>query len=270
MIRTAHSPGLDTAFRLLRRHRLLWGTLAAACSLLWPNRLPAQPGAPEATSVYTWATPSSPDGTGKFYQGREIARLMSHQGAWWLERPEREREEQPAQAVAALGLRPGMWVADLGAGTGYYTRRLARAVLPGGKVFAVDVQPEMLKLLRDRADLEGITNIVTVLATEKDPHLPKGRLDLVLMVDVYHELLWPHEVLRAVCQSLKPGGRVAFLEYRAEDPKVPIKALHKMTEAQIRREAALHRLEWVRTVGTLPWQHLILCRRPPDREAPAQ
>lgn len=245
--------------------------------LLWVGApawaVPGQPSPPAATAqrsaVYTWASPSSPDGTGKFYQGREIARVMSHQGAWWLERPEREREEQPAKVVAALELRPGMWVADLGAGTGYYTRRLAKAVQPGGRVFAVDVQPEMLDILRERADQAGLTNIVTVLATEKDPRLPKERLDLVVMVDVYHELLWPHEVLEAVRESLKPGGRVAFVEYRAEDPAVPIKPLHKMTEAQVRREAAVHRFEWIRTVDTLPWQHLILFRRPAEKEVRA-
>lgn len=214
------------------------------------------------TSPYREGTPSSPDGTGRFYQGREIAHVMSHQGAWWLERTEREGEERPDAAVAALGLKPGMTVADLGAGTGYYSRRIAREVGPAGRVYAVDVQPEMLALLRQKAGAAGLTNIVTVQATEQDPKLPVGAIDLVVMVDVYHELAWPHEVMQALLASLRPGGRIAFLEYRAEDPKVPIKPLHKMTEAQVRKEAELHGLEWIETVRSLPWQHLILFRKP--------
>ncbi|MCP5520316.1 MAG: class I SAM-dependent methyltransferase [Verrucomicrobiales bacterium] len=214
------------------------------------------------TSPYREARPSSQDGTGRFYLGREIAHVMSHEGAWWLERAERESEEHPDQAVAALGLKAGMTVADLGAGTGYYSRRMARAVGRTGRVYAVDVQPEMLELLRRNATAAGLTNIVTVLATEKDPRLPANAIDLVIMVDVYHELAWPHEVMEALMRSLKPGGRVAFLEYRAEDPRVPIKPLHKMTEAQVRKEAEAHGLEWIETVRSLPWQHLVVFRKP--------
>jgi ubiquinone/menaquinone biosynthesis C-methylase UbiE len=211
---------------------------------------------------YREGTPSSPDGTGRFYFGREIAHVMSHEGAWWLERSEREKEEAPEAAVAALGLKPGMTVADLGAGTGYYSRRMARKVGPAGRVYAVDIQPEMLELLRQKADAAGLTNIVTVQGTAKDPRLPAGSLDLVIMVDVYHELAWPHEVMQALLTSLRPGGRIAFLEYRAEDPRVPIKPLHKMTEAQVRKEAEAHGLEWIETVRSLPWQHLVLFRKP--------
>lgn len=223
--------------------------------------LSAGEAAPD-TSPYREGTASSPDGTGRFYQGREIAHVMSHQGAWWLERSERQSEEQPDQAIAALGLKPGLAVADLGAGTGYYARRLARQVGPTGRVYAVDVQPEMLELLRQKTAAAGLTNVVTVLASEQDPKLPAGAIDLVVMVDVYHELAWPHEVMQALLISLKPGGRVAFLEYRAEDPNVPIKRLHKMTEAQVRKEAESHGLEWIDTVRSLPWQHLVLFRKP--------
>lgn len=223
--------------------------------------------APAPAPLYEYRAPTSPDGTGKFYCGREIAQVMSHAGADWLERPERETEEAPDQAVAALELQPGQMVADFGAGTGYFTWRLARAVGPTGRVFAVDIQPEMLDRLRANLAARGVTNVHTVLATEQDPRLPAASLDLVLLADVYHELAWPHEVLTALCRALKPGGRVAFVEYRAEDPAVPIKPLHKMSEAQILREAAPHPLEWVMSMRSLPWQHLVIFRKrehPPD------
>ncbi len=219
-----------------------------------------EPAAPPAAH-YEYRPPSGPEGTGKFYCGREIAPVMSHAGADWLERPEREVEEAPERVLAVLELRPGLVVADLGAGTGYYTRRLARAVGPAGRVYAVEIQPEMLERLRRHLAADGLTNVVTVPGTETDPRLPVASLDLVLMVDVYHELAWPHEMLTALCRALKPGGRLVFVEYRAEDPAVPIKPLHKMTEAQIRREAAGHPLIWERSVSNLPWQHLVVFRK---------
>jgi len=241
----------------------LW--LRAGCAFLAALALAlglgaGEPVAPPAAR-YEYRAPSGPEGTGKFYCGREIAPVMSHTGADWLERPEREVEEAPDRVLAALELQPGLVVADLGAGTGYYTRRLARAVGPAGRVYAVDIQPEMLEHLRRHLAAAGLTNVVTVLGTETDPRLPAASLDLVLMVDVYHELAWPHEMLTALCRTLKPGGRLVFVEYRAEDPAVPIKPLHKMTEAQIRREAAGHPLAWERTVSTLPWQHLVVFRK---------
>ncbi len=217
---------------------------------------------------YEFREPASPDGIGKFYQGREIARVMSHLGADWLERPERAAEEAPEKVMAALAVQPGEVVADLGAGTGYYTRRLAEAVGPAGRVYAVEIQPELLERLRADLAARGLTQVVPVLGTEQDPRLPPESLDLVLMVDVYHELAWPHEVLTALCRALKPGGRLAVVEYRAEDPAVPIKPLHKMSVAQIRRELALHPLEWVRTVSDLPWQHVVVFRKPPATAAP--
>jgi SAM-dependent methyltransferase len=210
---------------------------------------------------YEFRADHSPDGIGKFFLGREIAHVMGHQGAAWLERPEREAEEAPDAAVEALKLRPGQVVADLGAGSGYFTWRLARAVSGRGRVYAVDVQRQMLDLLVRAMRARGFTNVVPVLGSEVDPGLPAGSVDLVLMVDVYHELAQPYEVLEAVCRALKPGGRVAFIEYRGEDDWVPIKPLHKMTEAQVRREAALHPLDWVETVRTLPLQHLIIFRK---------
>lgn len=220
--------------------------------------------------LYEYRDPPSPDGLGKFFLGREIAHVMGHAAADWLERPEREAEEGTGLLVPALRLEPGGVVADVGAGTGYFTWRLARAVAPGGRVYAVDVQPEMLERLRAHMATRGVTNVLPWLGTEADPRLPPASLDLVLMVDVYHELAQPYEMLQAVCRALKPGGRLAIVEYRGEDPTVPIKPLHKMTEAQLRRELAVHPLEWVETIGTLPWQHLVLFRksRPPPTVVP--
>jgi FkbM family methyltransferase len=193
--------------------------------------------------------------------GREIAQVMGWQGASWLEREEREREERSDLLMRELALQPGMVVADIGAGTGYYSRRMARAVGPGGRVFAVDVQPEMVGFLREAASQPGYSQIVPVLGGERDVSLAPGTVDLAIMVDVYHELEFPWEVLDSLVRAMKPGGRIVFVEYRAEDAFVPIKTLHKMSEQQVRREAAVHALEWERTARTLPWQHAIFFRR---------
>jgi len=206
-------------------------------------------------------TAASADGIGKRYMGREIAGVMGWQGAAWLEREEREREERTDLLVAALQLRPGMVVADIGAGTGYLARRMAPAVAPGGKVLAVDVQPEMVRMLQAMVRQSGLTQIQPLLGTDDDVKLPASSVDLAIMVDVYHELTFPYEVLASIIHALKPGGQLVFVEYRAEDPQVPIKPLHKMSEAQIQREAAVHALVWERTVGSLPWQHLVVFRK---------
>ena len=174
---------------------------------------------------------------------------------------QRDREERTDLLLAALALKPGMVVADIGAGTGYLSRRMAPAVMPGGKVWAVDVQPEMISLLKANLNRRGLTQVEARLGAEDDVRLPAGSVDLVVMVDVYHELAFPYEVLASVMKSLKPGGRIAFVEYKAEDPRVPIKPLHKMSEAQIKREAGVFVLDWERTVGTLPWQHLVVFRK---------
>lgn len=219
----------------------------------------------ESTSPHyeTIAAPH-PDGIGKRYMGREIARVMGHQGALWLERSEREQEEKPSLVLELLALKPGAVVADIGAGSGYYTRRLARAVGPEGTVFAVEIQPEMLGILTNRLGAEGITNVVPVLGSVIDPRLPVESIDVVLMVDVYHEFAYPYEMMEAISRALKPGGRVVLVEYRAEDPAVPIKELHKMSEAQVRREMNIHPLDWERTVSDrLPWQHYIEFRKQP-------
>ncbi len=193
--------------------------------------------------------------------GRRIAPVMGVDGADWLEREERQREEQPEKAVGALDLRPGMWVADVGAGTGFYSIRLARAVSPGGVVIANDIQPGMLERLRANAAAQGIGNIETVLGTESDPRLPAGKLDLVILVDVYHEFSRPQRMLERIKESLKPDGRLVLLEFRKEDPSVPIRPEHKMSVAEVKAEVLPEGYQFEKVVDTLPWQHIIFFRK---------
>jgi ubiquinone/menaquinone biosynthesis C-methylase UbiE len=223
----------------------------------------AEPAAPGTATPnrYEFRQQHDPDGIGKFYLGREIAQVMGHEAADWLERSERNEEEHSEQVVGELGLERGQVVADIGAGTGYFSRRIAKKVTPGGRVFAEDIQPEMLDLLTNKMAGLGITNVTPILGTTTDPKLPARSVDLVLMVDVYHEFDFPYEMMEGICRSLKPGGRVAFVEFRAEDPNVPIKRVHKMSEAQVKKEMALQPLEWVETKNKLPWQHIIVFRK---------
>ena len=228
--------------------------------LLHAFAIPAVAGEP-ATSRYT-AVPASPDGIGKVYLGREIAKVMSFHGADWLERPERIEEERPELLLSALELKSGMTVADIGAGTGYYSWRMAQRVGSRGTVYAVDIQPAMIELLEQQMSKRGAANVKALLGTLTDPGLPPAGIDLALMVDVYHELEYPYEMLAAIVRALKPGGRLVFVEFRAGDASVPIKALHTMSEAQVRKEAAVHALQWVKTARDLPWQNAIVFRKP--------
>jgi precorrin-6B methylase 2 len=214
---------------------------------------------PALESVYNYRTPSR-DGIGKIYMGREIATVMGHRGAFWLERPSREQEERPQRIIDALELRPNQIIADIGAGTGYMTFRLASAV-PDGIVFAVDIQPEMLDIIEFLKDENDVTNVEMVLAEADNPKLPEG-IDVVLMVDAYHEFEYPREVMTAIVDAIKPGGQVVLAEYRAENPLIPIKRLHKMTQRQVRREMGAVGLEWVKTDSTLPRQHLMFFTKP--------
>jgi SAM-dependent methyltransferase len=207
----------------------------------------------------------SPDGIGKFYQGREIAAVMGFEGASWLERPSRATEERPDLLVKELHLRPGMTVADVGAGSGYLSRLVAPLVAPG-RVFAVDVQPEMVTLLTELSRQPAFKNLVPIQGDTADVKLPPASVDLGVMVDVYHELAYPYEVMRSLIRALKPGGRVVLVEYRAEDPAVPIKALHKMSKAQIRREMSVLPLVLERISERLPMQRIIVFRKSAGEE----
>ena len=193
--------------------------------------------------------------------GRVIAQVMGYEGADWLERPERESEEQPSRAIKALDIKPGAVVADVGAGSGYYTVRLAERVGPAGRVFATDIQPEMLALLRTRVSRARLDNVETVLSADVDPRLPEGLFDLVLMVDVYHELARPQEVLRKLRASLKPDGRLVLIEYRKESAWVPIREEHKMSVKEARMELEAEGYRFDRVIDVLPWQHILVFRR---------
>lgn len=205
---------------------------------------------------YTFRSPSR-DGTGKYYMGREISQVMGHLGAGWLERPEREQEENVSQAIQNMQLQPGEHLADIGAGSGYYTFRIARQV-PGGKVYAVDIQPEMLDLMRRKIRNDEIGNVELVKGDEKSPNLPENSVDMVLMVDVYHELAYPREMMQEIVAALKPGGRFVLLEYRMEDPQVPIKRLHKMSLKQAVKEMQAVGLKLRENKENLPWQHFMV------------
>ncbi len=219
--------------------------------------------APVAADVrYEQRAEHDPDGIGKFFQGREIARVMGHEGAGWLERPERETEERTDLLLRVLGLKPGMKVADIGCGTGYFSGRMARAVAPDGVVFAVDIQQEMLDLMAAKLRREKVDNVRPVLGTEADPRLEPASCDLLVMVDVYHELEFPFEMMRKMVAALRPGGRLVLVEFRAEDPHVAIKPVHKMSEVQVKKEMAMQPdLEWVETRKELPRQHVLIFRR---------
>ena len=190
--------------------------------------------------------------------GRRIATVMSHLGAEWLDRPERVSEEQPDKAIAALAISPGATVADVGAGSGYMTARLAVAVGPTGRVYATDVQPEMIEKLKARVNAANLQNVTPVLSTADDPRLPEGAIDLILMVDVYHELAAPQRVLQQLKRALKPAGLLVLLEYRKEDPSIPIREEHKMTVADAKAEVEAEGYRLASVIETLPRQHILI------------
>jgi ubiquinone/menaquinone biosynthesis C-methylase UbiE len=195
------------------------------------------------------------------YMGREIARTMSYHGANWLIRDSREQEENPRRLIAALQVKPGQQICDFGCGNGYYSLRLAPLAGAEGRVYAVDIQQEMLDLLEQRGKSRGVTNIVPVLAGTDDPNLGEVQLDLVIMVDVYHELSFPSEILAAIYKKMGPKGRIALVEYREEDPEVPIKPRHKMSQTQAMKEFEANRFKLVGQFDELPWQHVMFFTR---------
>ena len=227
-------------------------------ALLLP--LTAHAESPATKPVYSSTRPSD-DGIGKVYMGREIAFVMGHQGIHWLERPTRELEEQPRKAIELMELKETDVVADIGAGSGYFSFRMA-AKVPKGKVLAVDIQQEMLDVTNETAKAKGITNVETILGTIEDPKLPAGQVDVALMVDAYHEFDHPREMMEGIARGLKPGGRVVLVEYRAEDPRVFIKPHHKMTQEQAKLEMAAVGLVFVKTSEELPQQHLMIFEKP--------
>jgi ubiquinone/menaquinone biosynthesis C-methylase UbiE len=226
---------------------------------IWADELAV---APPPRPLYEYRQQHDPYGIGKFYMGREIARVMSYRGAGWLDRPERVREEEPEKLLTALELKDGLVVADVGAGSGYHTLRIAPRVAPRGKVLACDIQQEMLNLIAAKARKNQLTNIELIRGTPSDPRLPPDAVDLILMVDVYHEFEFPYEMMENLVAALKVGGRIVFVEFRLEDDRVPILRVHKMSERQILQEMSLFpQLEHERTIGTLPWQHIVIFRK---------
>jgi len=193
--------------------------------------------------------------------GRRIAGVMGPGGADWLNRPEREAEENLEGALDVIGIKPGMTVAEVGAGTGYVALRMAQRVGPGGRVYANDLQPEMLDKLRQNAARAGLTNVQTVLGGETDPRLPAGKMDLIILVDVYHEFSQPQKMLQGIRAALKPDGRLVLLEYRKEDPNVPIRPEHKMSVSEAKTEVEAEGFHLGSVLESLPRQHILVFTR---------
>ncbi|MCZ6658792.1 MAG: class I SAM-dependent methyltransferase [Gammaproteobacteria bacterium] len=233
-----------------------WG-YALLCWLVWSVAVEA---AESRQDLYEQRA-ANRDGTGKFYMGREISHVMGHQGAGWLERPGREREERTDLLIERLPLNADSVVADIGAGTGYFSFAVAERV-PEGKVLAVDIQPEMLAIIDEKKRANGVTNVQPVKGTITDPALPSATVDLIFIVDAYHEFSHPREMGEGMFTALKPGGRIVLIEYRMEDRSVPIKRLHKMSEAQAKKEMRVLGFQWVETGDFLPQQHFLVFEKP--------
>ena len=246
---------------MLKRYPVLSSVLLLGGAIglfFWSRPVSA---APVAVLAKYETRAASPDGIGKVWMGREISQVMGHPGIGWLERTDREKEEAPSKAIALLELAPDAILADIGAGSGYYSFRIARK-LPQGKVIAVDIQPEMLDFLKAESVKLGVKNVQPHLGAIDDVKLPPASIDAALMVDAYHEFDHPVEMLASLRSALKPKGRIYLLEYRAEDDNVPIKPHHKMTEAQARKEFEAAGFRFVTNKPDLPWQHLMIFEKP--------
>ena len=253
----AFLPATLFPMRVTRCVRLL--SFALMCTAV---AVPAADDGRPPEARYDTSGKATRDGIGKRYFGREIAHFMGHQGAGWLERPEREDEERTDLLLKELALRPGEHVADIGAGSGYFSWRMAKIVGETGRVYATDIQQEMLDILMRQMRKQGADKIVRpILGTVQDCGVPAGSVDTVILVDVYHELDFPYEMARSMIAALKPGGRLVLVEYRGEDPAVPIKPLHKMTAAQVRKEMAVQAVTFERNIATLPRQHILIFRK---------
>jgi ubiquinone/menaquinone biosynthesis C-methylase UbiE len=201
-----------------------------------------------------------PNGINKWYMGRQMAHVITHQGIEWLERPQREKNENSSQLIKNLGLKPNMVVADIGAGSGYHTSRISK-LLTNGKVYAVDIGPEMIKYIDQRIIKEKLNNVITVLNTEQSINLPDNSIDLMLLVDVYHEFSYPYEMARSMLAALKPGSLLYIVEFRAEDNSVPIRAIHKMSEEQAVKELTAAGFKFIKNISNLPWQHCMVFKK---------
>jgi ubiquinone/menaquinone biosynthesis C-methylase UbiE len=240
---------------------ILLNCIICCALLLYANGIAMADAIANNNPIYQQRVNHSGDGIGKFYMGREIAQYMNHQAAGWLERPTRGFEEKPRLVVEALNLQPTDIVADIGAGTGYFSFRIA-SLVPDGKVLAVDIQPEMLEIIELFKQEKNIDNVEPILGSETSPNLPKESIDLAFMVDAYHEFSYPFEMMSEVVKALKPGGRVVLVEYRGENPFIPIKGLHKMRQNQVKKEMSVVGLTWIDTQEFLPQQHFMVFEKP--------
>lgn len=225
--------------------------------LITASSLVYQPVEATNNQYYQYRALHNKDGIGKYYLGREIAKVMGHQEFLWLERPSREVEEQPSKVIEALNLQPDDTIADIGAGSGYFSFRLAEQ-LPLGRVYAVDIQPEMIDIIDFLTQESSHLPVVPVLGTEISPNLPPESINFALMVDTYHEFTYPREMMEAIVKALKPQGRVILVEYRKENPLIMIKGVHKMSEKQVKKEMETVGLKWVTTAEFLPQQHYLV------------
>jgi SAM-dependent methyltransferase len=234
------------------QRKVLWTLLSLICFSFW------QPGR------YTTANAgkTDPNGINKFYMGRQIAHVMGHFGIEWLERPERETEENVSTLLKNMELRPGESIADIGAGSGYHVIRMAPRVQPGGKLYAVDIQPEMIEYLSAQAKEKQLSNVVPVLSSNQSVKLKGNSIDKMLLVDVYHEFDFPYEMAVSMLAALKPGGKLFLIEFRAEDPTVPIKNIHKMSEKQAVKELTAAGFSFMENKDNLPWQHCLVFEKP--------
>lgn len=254
---------MTTIHRSITAPQLVW---LLCLSLVGCGSIDPGSAADGATDAVYRTGKASRDGIGKFYMEREISHVMGHRGAAWLERPDREREERTDLLIRNLPLETNSVVADIGAGTGYFSFPIAERV-PDGRVLAVDIQQEMLDIITARQAQGAPANVETVLGAEDDTGLAESSVDLILIVDAYHEFSYPYEMGLSMARALKEGGKLVLIEYRREDRTVPIKLLHKMSQFQARREMANVGLEWVRTEDFLPQQHFMVFRRPIQDDA---